>query len=358
MSLHLHNNFTVAQPEALVMTTRNKTETIQQFITENVDNNPNNILGVVSELFGITRQAASHHIQTMLKSRVLVATGNGRARTFALAHKQYKYTFKVNTKLNEHDVWTKAVVPHLVDLRENVREILAYSCAEMINNIIDHSRTKKFDIIVEFSSDTITVSIRDYGVGIFRKIQQKLQLPFPQQAVLELAKGKFTTDPKRHSGEGIFFTSRMVDDFRIQSGGLVFSSQKNGRVDLAESVDLKGTSVFLKIKKNSRRTSKKVFDQYSVKPEESTFDRTYVPVQLAKFGDEFLVSRSQAKLLLTRFERFKEVVLDFTGVSSLGQAFADEIFRVFSIAHPDVSLTVVNVNSQVQQMINRAKRHY
>ena len=36
-----------------------------------------------------------------------------------------------------------------------------------------------------------------------------------RQALFELSKGKFTTDPSRHSGEGVFFTSRMFDDFEI-----------------------------------------------------------------------------------------------------------------------------------------------
>lgn len=48
-------------------------------------------------------------------------------------------------------------------------------------------------------------------------------LDLPSHAILELSKGKFTSDPARHSGEGIFFTSRMCDKFEILSKGLFFS---------------------------------------------------------------------------------------------------------------------------------------
>jgi hypothetical protein len=55
-----------------------------------------------------------------------------------------------------------------------------------------------------------------------------------------------------------------------------------------------------------------------------------------------------------RFERFKEVFLDFSAVESIGQAFADEIFRVYATRHPEMTLTAVNANRQVSQMIRRA----
>jgi hypothetical protein len=98
-----------------------------------------------------------------------------------------------------------------------------------------------------------------------------------------------------------------------------------------------------------------VFDRFSDSLEEDYgFTRTQVPVSLARFGDENLVSRSQAKRLLARFDRFKEVTLDFSGVETIGQAFADEIFRVFRGEHPEVHLVPVNVAPAVERMIRRA----
>src|SRR5688500_15597664 len=77
--------------------------------------------------------------------------------------------------------------------------------------------------------------------------------------------------------------------------------------------------------------------------------------KLASFGDESLVSRSSARRVLARAERFDEVLLDFAGIRAVGQAFADEIFRVFANVHPDVNLTHINTSDQVAAMIRRAR---
>ena len=54
-------------------------------------------------------------------------------------------------------------------------------------------------------------------------------------------------------------------------------------------------------------------------------------------------------------DRFKEAVLDFKGIESIGPAFADEVFRVFRATHPSVHLVVMNANDEVQKMIRRAE---
>lgn len=72
-------------------------------------------------------------------------------------------------------------------------------------------------------------------------------------------------------------------------------------------------------------------------------------------GGTDLITRSQAKRLMQRVERFRTVMLDFSGVAGIGQAFANEVFRVFANAHPDVELVPVHTVPAVQQMIRRAE---
>lgn len=104
---------------------------------------------------------------------------------------------------------------------------------------------------------------------------------------------------------------------------------------------------------NTSRTVKSVFDQYTG-TEDYSFDKTVVPVKLTKYGNERLVSRSQAKRLLSRIDRFKTVILDFEGVDRIGQAFADEVFRVFTNHHPGIKLYFIKANKDVENMILRA----
>jgi hypothetical protein len=77
-------------------------------------------------------------------------------------------------------------------------------------------------------------------------------------------------------------------------------------------------------------------------------------VALARAEGEKLISRSQAKRILARVERFREVVLDFEGIDSIGPAFADEMFRVFASRHPQVSMLPIRANPDVSRMIARA----
>ncbi|MDP2657397.1 MAG: STAS-like domain-containing protein, partial [Candidatus Deferrimicrobium sp.] len=251
--------------------------------------------------------------------------------------------------LEEDRFWRQEVVPLLTGYRENVFKIWQYGFTEMVNNAIDHSGGTRVTVTVETTAATTTLWIADDGVGIFRKIQAELGLEDERHAILELAKGKLTTDPKRHTGEGIFFTSRMFDDYVILSGGVYFSHKTGEEEDwiLERERPGEGTTVVMSLRNRSDRTVKQIFEKYTASPKDFGFNRTIVPVRLAKHGAEQLVSRSQAKRLLARFERFKVVILDFAGIDEIGQAFADEIFRVYSLQHPEVRIVPANAGPEV-----------
>ena len=68
------------------------------------------------------------------------------------------------------------------------------------------------------------------------------------------------------------------------------------------------------------------------------------------------VSRSQARRIVTGLEKFKVVILDFDRVPSVGQAFADEIFRVFKSKYPEIEIQTKNMVPTVQFMIERAQK--
>jgi hypothetical protein len=196
------------------------------------------------------------------------------------------------------------------------------------------------------------VLVLDDGFGIFRKIKAAFNLEDETQAILELSKGKLTTDPERHTGQGIFFTSRMLDEFSILSRGAYFSHEATRPADWilpADDPDV-STMVTMELDNNTDRTLKDVFDQYS-SGDNYDFSKTVVPLRLAKFGEEKLISRSQAKRALARVERFRAVVFDFEGVEMIGQAFADEMFRVWAKAHEDVECFVIGASPDVRKMV-------
>jgi anti-sigma regulatory factor (Ser/Thr protein kinase) len=329
---------------------------IRQFILDNVEHHPKDVANLATEVFGISRQAVNKHIQCLVEQKALRAQGTTRSRHYILqALEQWEHIYDLKGQLEEHIVWENDISPRIGQLPDNVVDIWYYGFTEMLNNAIDHSSGNSVSIYLEKTATTTEIRIYDDGEGIFKKIQRQMELMDERHAVLELSKGKLTTDPANHSGEGIFFSSRMFDDFTILSGNVYFSYQHNKVEDwiLDTQKSQSGTCVFMKLNNNTARTMKKVFDDFS--DENYSFSKTVVPVRLAQYGHEKLISRSQAKRLLVRIDRFKVVIFDFDGVETIGQAFADEVFRVFRNHNPKVQLFHVNGCKEVEQMISRAE---
>jgi anti-sigma regulatory factor (Ser/Thr protein kinase) len=339
---------------------RKRGEQIRQFILDNVEQHPVDITTITCEKFAISRQAVNKHIQKLVEQRAMVVKGVTRSRHYSLHPLiEWTHTFSLDRSIPEDVVWRDYVAPLLGKLPDNVMDIWHYGITEMFNNAIDHSNGQYAIVKLKKTATSLEVIILDDGEGIFKKIQRELGLHDERHAVLELAKGKLTTDPRNHSGEGIFFSSRMFDHFTILSGN-VFFSHKHDQIEdwiLEDETSTKGTYVFMKLTSNTARTLKQVFDKFTC-GDDYGFTKTVVPVRLTQYGDDKLVSRSQAKRLLARIDKFKQVIFDFSDVESIGQAFADEIFRVFANNHVDIELMAINSNVEVQQMINRASSSF
>ena len=334
---------------------RKRGEEIRNFILENVETNPNDFLSLTANHFQITRQAVNKHIRILVEQGALKRVNKGHYEHSSMS--ELSKTFLIENTLSEDIVWREEIAPHICQLPDNAIHIWNYGFTEIFNNAIDHSQSKTIFVNIIKTAFSTKLIIADCGVGIFKKIKQEMKLLDERHAVLELTKGKLTTDPTRHSGEGIFFTSRMFDEFYIFSGEVYLSHSYGKDEDwiMKNQQNHQGTWVAMKLKNNTSRTAKEIFDKFTADEDNYGFSKTVVPVRLAQYGTERLVSRSQAKRLLERVDRFKIVLFDFIEVESIGQAFADEVFRVFINLHPDTNITPINANDTVLQMIKRAK---
>ncbi|MBU6297233.1 MAG: DUF4325 domain-containing protein [Alphaproteobacteria bacterium] len=333
---------------------------IRDFILRTIPTHPVAIGSLAAEKFGLSRTAANRYLKRLEAEGFISADGKTSARRYALKPiSEYSTTIDIAPGLYESDIWRLQVEPHLKNLPDNVERICQYGFTEMFNNVIDHSGSA--DAIVNCKQDYAEISmlVIDRGVGIFEKIQKDFRLPDPRSALLELSKGKLTSDKSKHSGEGIFFTSRMFNSFTILSGHLCYTRKMTeDRGWLLETEDRpdyhkKGTTVAMTLAANATWSPKDIFEKYQ--NEDWDFAKTHIPVTLGRYGQEELVSRSQAKRILARFDRFDEILLDFKGVEQIGQAFADEIFRVFAGGHPNVNIVAVNASDDVKKMIAHAK---
>ncbi len=295
---------------------REKGEQVRSFILENVETHNSDIAALAASKFSITRQAVNKHLSRLRDQGVLTKEGSTRAPIYKLVPLSTNtFGYELAPTLQEDLVWSTEIKAAIEPLPDNVINIWHHGFTEMFNNAIDHSGGTAILVSINKTAISTEISISDDGVGIFKKIQSEFDLLDERHAIFELSKGKLTTDPKNHSGEGIFFTSRMFDKFSILSGGLYFSHERGKPADwlLERSKAHPGTSVFMQLNNHTARTTKKVFDEYT-QGDDYAFDKTVVPVDLAKYGADELVSRSQAKRLLSRVELFKQVVFDFKSV--------------------------------------------
>ena len=333
--------------------TKEKREQVRRYILEKIENNQNEIPKRTAETFNISLNTVYRYQRDLTEEGILVKQGT----RYTLKEECYTVflTRDKNDLAAEDNIYNLYIKKHVQNLPQNIQQIWQYSFMEMMNNAIDHSDAKNVIIVIRKNYMSTTIAIFDNGIGIFRKIKEFCNYQTLDDSVQELFKGKLTTDSKHHSGEGIFFTSRILDQFVVLSDGKLFSHDNYSEV-VQDQTDAEvfrqwslgtGTAILMKISNYSNKTLKEVFDMFT--DMDGGFNRTRIPIK--NFFDMFPVSRSQAKRLCQRFENFNIVELDFSDIPEIGQGFAHEIFVVFQNDHQNVKLDVINASREVQRMI-------
>lgn len=309
----------------------------------------------------ISRQYVSKILKEYVSKEELIKEGGGGYTTYVLpkysSYLSNVYNKRVaNIELKEHEVLDEIqkLTPLLNKLSENVQSIFTYAFLEMLNNAIEHSQTKNIDINIRKDMGELCFEIQDHGIGVFKNIMAQRKLTSETQAIQDVLKGKLTTQPRAHSGEGIFFTSRSSDVFVLESYGYRLRIDNKIEDVFLEEVPpkVKGTLVTFRISNRSKKHLNDVFKKYQTNPDEYAFDKTEVHIKLYTIGGIY-ISRSQARRVLTGLEKFKQVIMDFDKVPTIGQAFADEVFRVFPLKYKDIYIKPINMNESVKFMIDR-----
>lgn len=310
-----------------------------------------------------SRQYISSVLSAMVQSGQLIRSGTGEFVYYALPTKASILFTTIrkkikNGKVNEDRVYQEleSQSPIIKNLPENISSILFYAFTEMLNNAIEHSHSKNIEVELRNKDGVLEFIVDDYGVGVFRNVMAKKNLLSEIEAMQDLLKGKTTTAPQAHSGEGIFFTSKIGDLFILESFGYRLRVDNTIQDIFIEEVPVqkRGTKVTVQLSTRSEKHLNDVFKIYQTNPSEYAFDKTEVKVKLYTMGTIY-ISRSQARRILSGLEKFKSIVLDFDKVPTVGQAFADEIFRVFQIRHPDITIKPINMVEPVEFMVKRVE---
>jgi anti-sigma regulatory factor (Ser/Thr protein kinase) len=320
--------------------------------------------------FGVSRQYVSKLLSSLVEHKMLIKIGSTRSAFYTtekFLQKNPKFVpnsyskILTNKNLEEHRIFDdieKQFLP-VLKISENIKSIFEYAFSEMLNNAIEHSASKKIKIFVSLNNNVLGFIVDDFGIGVFRNIMQKKSLNSEIEAIQELLKGKTTTASKLHSGEGIFFTSKVGDEFTLDSYGYQFIANNVIKDIFIKKVNgqKRGTKVIFKININDKHHLNDIFKKYANTGQNSGdygFDKTEIKVRLYIIGGVH-ISRSQARRVLSGLEKFKLIIMDYDKVPTVGQAFADEIYRVFKNKRPDIRVQDINMNEPVRFMVERAR---
>ena len=330
---------------------KNNKEQIKRYILQHISDK--DVVAKTVDAFLVSKSSVYNYIKELLCEGVIEKSEAG---SYRYVSKMFNYVYK-NVDLSEDKIFDKDIAKHVNMYEKNVFSIWRYAFTEMMNNAIEHSQSSKIDVDVFSDAVGTTIIISDNGIGIFNNIQDYMKREEGKDISLEeatqlLFAGKFTTAKSMHSGEGIFFTSHLMDKFLIISDKMTFSRTPFNDFQMSCEGVLNGTIVFMRLDNHSKKTTKEVFDRFS--NIEEGFIKTQIPIAHI-FPNGSPVSRSEARRLGELVLKFKEIELDFTSVEEVGQAFCHELFIVWQSRNPDKQIIIVNASTDVMNMINRVK---
>ena len=305
------------------------------------------------EAFSVSRSTVYNYLTTLQSNGELERVGG--SMPYRIVYKTSRFTVDTTRESSEDRVFSRDIAPLLADLPANVQKIWRYAFTAMLNNAFEHAHASAIVCVVSRSRLSTIVGILDNGIGIFRRIQQDQkeetgEVITQSEAAALLYAGGYTSEPDGHFGEGIFFTSRLMDHFAIRSDLQTFTMDDEDDEE-GEVERFRGTAVQMALNNDSDKDLNQVMGRY-LDPD-AGFVRTEIPVARF-FGGDFPVSRSEARRLLSVLEDFREAELDFAGVEEVGRDFAHELFSVSAGQYPTLRLTVKNATLPVISALRRA----
>ena len=219
--------------------TEAKRRAIRKYMLNKVRCDDADFIKKTAENFEISETSVRRYIKDSLDKGIVTEDAERKTGLF-LTTVSEQWNMVNAGMLEEDDLYWKHISPFLGELPGNVQDIWYYAFTEIMNNAIDHSGGDQIRFEIRKDALYTEISITDNGVGIFHNIQDYFRKKSgislnSEQAAMELYKGRLTTDPARHSGEGIFFVSKMLSEFAVWSDNTVYSYRCDDRDRFVQS---------------------------------------------------------------------------------------------------------------------------
>ena len=184
---------------------RKRGEELRQYILEHAETNPKDFISLTIQKYNITRQAVHKHIRILIEQGALTRIKNGQYELRPQEEWEQQYPLVTNHQRTLYGERNSATIGQLPD---NALNIWHYGFTEMFNNVIDHSESGCV-LKLKRNAYSTEMSMLNLGVGIFNKIKNAMNLLDERHAVLELTKGKLTTDPTPQRRGHLFYFSHV-----------------------------------------------------------------------------------------------------------------------------------------------------
>lgn len=331
---------------------------LTQWITEAALAHADDLPAHLMTRLQISRRQASGLLRKLVAMQWLCSTGTPRKPRYVPGPLRQVVRRYAIAGLQEDGPWRHDFAPAF-DLKPEVRRMAQHAFTELLNNAVDHSGGRSVTVSMRQTPVQMQLLVSDDGLGVFERIARDFAINDPALAMLELSKGKLTSDPQRHLGHGLFFCSRLADVFDIHANQAAFQCRgwNQRRWHAGRPAARSGTSVYLAIAVDTLCTLDTVLRAHSGSDNSYRFERTSVPLNLlgsgehSDRGERTLASRADARRVASRLPQFNVAELDFNGITDIGHAFADELFRVFRGQHPGLQLLPVGMAPRVAEMV-------
>lgn len=330
---------------------------ITPWITEAVLAHPQDLPLYLCERLGISRSCARTQLNKLVEAQWLQRDGVSRRATYrpgALRQVVRRYALQ---GLQEDLPWSQDFAS-CFDIKPNVARMAQHVFTELLNNAIDHSGGSSVTVSMRQTPTQLQLLVSDDGRGVFDAVAERFSITDPTVAMLELAKGKLTSQPNSHTGRGLFFSAKLADIFDLHANDAAYQQrewQRDQWWQRSRPACRRGTSVYVAICVDTERSLDDVLRRYSLDGSGYGFERTVVPLKLITQEQNGLESRAQARRVVSRLSQFRRVELDFDGLADVGHGFTDELFRVFGTQHPELELVPVNMAPRVAAMIGSVR---
>ena len=331
---------------------RNVLSDVTHWITEAALQHPQDLAAHLAERRSTGRASARALLQKLVALNWLRQAGSrSRPRHEPGLMRQVVRRYPL-PGLREDEPWTRDFAPNFI-LPDTVASMAQHAFTELLNNAVEHSGGGSVTVSMRQTPMQLQLLVSDDGRGIFEVIGEAFGINDPALAMLELAKGKLSSQPDRHTGRGLFYTAKLADVFDLHANNAAFQQQdwQREQWQRARPACRCGTAVYVAICLDTERTLDAVLRHYSLDGAGYGFERTVVPLQLITAPQQGLGSRAQAQRAASRLDEFRRAELDFAGLADVGPAFTDELFRVFGAGHPGVQLVPLNMAPRVAEMV-------